>query len=573
MIINTIVITNRVRAMAEDAGLTVQLCDERIAATSGTVIYLERPKYNWTPEQMTIWEAGDYHEIGHCSPANKDIFKIIKEKKIHMKSRLGLCLNVLDDLRQEKEQFGRYAGRDRVMGEGNYLVMRNHIKDKTFDYEGPVDDGKTLIASCMGYMTHVFEWYPEMSGMTERIRKALPKPAAEMMDKLIEHDAEINPLGCDGKGVYERALRLLELFGLDPEQEEKDAQDKTKSEEQLSKDAEEFKKEVLKHMHSDRDIDEHSEEGGKPTLAARGDREKEESDKSPEADVKIEPDYDDYVPSNWKDMELLDYAKSPCLTEGDSVSRKMTDQGMFLGTHVRKLLQTMSQTRQLHGLKRGKLSSKSLYRATMTKTGEYQKKVFKKKEDTISLDVAVQLVVDGSGSMRSQSKYQAATASAVIMSSVLTSLRIKHEIIVFTEMTDTARGAYLKHGIIKSFAKSASTEQLLSNFKGFQDTGMHNNLDGESIIWSAMRLAQQVSKRKLLIVFSDGMPAAHRRGAAQITKDAIKEIEGRRDMEIYGIGIMADSVENYYTEYKVIMKIGQLEAALLQVIKSKIINR
>ena len=190
MIINTTVITNRIRAMADDGGLGVQLCEEKVAATSGTVIYLERPKFDWSTDQLTMWESDAYHEIGHCAPANKDIFDIIHENDIHMQSRLGVCLNVLDDLRQEWEQYGRYAGRDRVMGEGNYLVMKGHIARDMFKPDKD-DEGIEFMSACFGYMTSVFEWYPAMSGMTDQVLRAMPTPAREKAELLIEHDDEI----------------------------------------------------------------------------------------------------------------------------------------------------------------------------------------------------------------------------------------------------------------------------------------------------------------------------------------------------------------------------------------------
>jgi cobalamin biosynthesis protein CobT len=87
-----------------------------------------------------------------------------------------------------------------------------------------------------------------------------------------------------------------------------------------------------------------------------------------------------------------------------------------------------------------------------------------------------------------------------------------------------------------------------------------------------MRLLKQVVKRRIMIVFSDGQPAAVRSGASKITKQAIEEIEARRDMEIYGIGIMSAGVERYYKDHQVIDDTSKLEAALLSVIKSKILK-
>jgi cobalamin biosynthesis protein CobT len=172
--------------------------------------------------------------------------------------------------------------------------------------------------------------------------------------------------------------------------------------------------------------------------------------------------------------------------------------------------------------------------------------------------------------MNQDNKYPAAAASAVIMNNVLTSLQIKHEIIVFTEVL--ADGGVLKHGIIKGFGNRSNTEQVMKNFEDFSREGLSQNLDGESIMWSAERLLRQDSPRKLMIVFSDGAPAAYRRGSAAITRDAIKEIESRKDMEIYGIGIKSSEVRNYYKDHSVIHDTSKLEQALLSVIKTKILN-
>jgi len=555
--------------MANNGSLSVVLCKEHIAATSGTVIYLQRPKYDWDKDRLCIWESDAYHEIGHCAPNNKDIFDIIHKHEIHMASRFGKCLNCLDDLRQEWEQYGKFRGRDRIMGEGNMLCFKGHV-DKN-RYQNPdKDDGVKFITILMGYMTYVFQWYPAMAGRYDSMLKATEPEARKMIEKLVKHNEEINPLGCNGQEVYERSKRMLELMGFDPDKEEEDAKDQKKAEEQLSEIAKEFAKEIFKHFHTDRDIKEHAT--GIPCAGlGRPDARYKESKEKLSVNVEIPPDYEGYIPSNWDNMQLTDYSVNPADTTPDQKTRKLVEKGMFLGTHIRKLLQTMSQTRIVHGLKRGKLAGKNAYRVTMQETGEYQRKVFKKKDNQLSLDVAISLVVDGSGSMNRINKYEAASAAAVIMSSVLTQLRIKHEIIVFTEVSPTV--PILRHGIIKSFMKATASEQLMRNFEHFRKQGMSQNLDGESIMWSAMRLLKVDSARKIMIVFSDGQPSAYREGAAKITTDAIKELEARRDMEIYGIGILTDSVKRYYKEYKVIGDIDELEKSLLSVIKSKIINK
>ena len=570
MIISATVITNRVRALAGDAGLKVELSDKDIAATDGTTIFLKRPSWSWTKEELIIWEGNAYHEVGHCSPANKDIFDVIHNKPVHMASRLGKALNALDDLRQEHEQYGRFSGRDRVMGESNRLMLTDHVKSGMFERDDG-DEGIAFMQVLFAYMTFVMEWYPAMAGVTDKVLEKLPPAVMGQLQTLIEHDDEINPIGCDAEETYSRSKRLLELLGFDAEQEEQDAKDRDEAEKQLSEAAKAFGEELFKHMHTDEFTEIMSEDGeGESYKLVDGEVTKEDGEK---VKVSMPPPEDDstgYVPSDWNHMELRDYSKVIPTARPDHNTEAMVEKGMFLGTQVRKLLQTMSMTRNIHGMKKGRLG-KNLHRATMKDSGQYQQKIFKKKTQAISLDVAVQLVVDGSGSMNGQ-KYEAASASAVIMSHVLSQLMIKHEIVVFTEVSGR-HGPVLRHGIIKSFEKSAEKERLMSAFQDFNHWGLEQNLDGESIMWSAMRLLKQTTVRKICIVFSDGAPAAYRDGANEITRDAIKELEARRDMELYGIGIMSRSVEKYYKDCEVISSTSGLETALLGVIKSKILRK
>jgi hypothetical protein len=218
---------------------------------------------------------------------------------------------------------------------------------------------------------------------------------------------------------------MLELLGFDPEAEEQNAKDQKKAEEQLSEAAEKARKEMLRNPHSDRDVEEHNESGGDfgdnpdsdgepsdegkgkgkgngkegageegedtkpPTRRVEGgsgsglSEHELESIESDTKHVEYKRDYGGYVQSDWKRAIIKDYAKKPATCKPCEKVVNYVHQGMFLGTHIRKLLQSRSQSRVQHGLKRGKLAGKNLYRATMTSTGGYQHKVFKKKQQDL----------------------------------------------------------------------------------------------------------------------------------------------------------------------------------------------
>lgn len=571
--VNVTVVRNRVRALTEDKGMRLVFKSEQGAYTSGDTIYLQRPELTWDKDRLTLWEGQAYHEIGHCTEENRDIFDVIKGKDIHMESIFGRALNSLDDPRQEHQQYGRYRGRDRLMGDYKALATSYQKTEGAFSDKVLKDpkltehdkEGIKFYQKLLGYMTFQFEsMYPACAGNTETILKEMDPDVQETVMKLIDHHDELCTFGCDADGVYERTKRLLELLGYDPEEKEKEAQDAAKAAKQLSEAAEEFAKKVWEHLHSDEEVEAHSSEGrAGPT-----------GERPPEEDTFMSPKdtSEDYEQSDWDKMMVHDYPKSPATCAPSTGTAQLIEEGRFLGTKVKKLLQALSINRYEHGKKRGRLG-KNLHRATMKQSGSYQEKIFKQRKETISLDVALELLVDCSGSM-SGYKYKHACAAAAIMLDVCNQLRIPCEVTGFTETRRDGASIYdpvLRHAIFKSFASHTNMEQLNSNFRDF-GRYKEQNLDGESILWAAFRLLKQKTRRKILIVFSDGCPYAHRHGAHFITHKVVKELEARRDMEIYGIGIHDDSVLEYYKDCRVIDHSEALEAALLDVIKTKILD-
>ena len=122
------------------------------------------------------------------------------------------------------------------------------------------------------------------------------------------------------------------------------------------------------------------------------------------------------------------------------------------------------------GLRKGRLNVTALSRVAVG-----DERVFRRRMETTTRDVAIELVVDCSGSM-SGSKIHTAAASAFALSQVLDRLKIANEVIGFTtgemssEMDEKMREEATKHGIsysrmeplympiVKSFNERLSTE-------------------------------------------------------------------------------------------------------------------
>mgnify|MGYP003396869614 CR=1 FL=1 len=219
------------------------------------------------------------------------------------------------------------------------------------------------------------------------------------------------------------------------------------------------------------------------------------------------------------------------------------------------------------GQTKGKMSSGNLYRLT---AGD--DKIFKKKIEHRTSDIAVSLVVDCSGAMSGRKIYTAMCAAWVV-SEVLTKLGVDNEVIGFTTMhyeSDHAQSLYRElskeydHGrswdrcepirmpVFKAFSERFGIEQKKRMASYMHINGsLKNNVDGESVQYAYDRLAKQASKGKpkgkTMIVFSDGMPAAAM--SSSKLNNHLKEVVKRMEKEgtnVVGVGICSDSVQHFY---------------------------
>jgi len=235
---------------------------------------------------------------------------------------------------------------------------------------------------------------------------------------------------------------------------------------------------------------------------------------------------------------------------------------------VARLLKTKSQARYQGAQKKGKVDRTNAYRLGVKQVGngEWTRRIFRKKTTDDVLDTAVQIVVDFSGSMSGTKMVYAINSASLLNRTLSKSLHMPVEVIGFSEV-----GSGTVMGVLKPFDASISNDVLKDNMFDFTRY-MGYNADGEAIAWSAMRLRRRKEKRKVMIVLSDGSPACYKHGDIfGYTKKIIEEIEREKVMEIYGIGICDNNVTKLYKEHGVISDPMDLEKAVLEVIKKKLL--
>lgn len=559
-----------VRLECEEAGKSIAFHkDGEIPGphTDGTTIHVFEPNAMWDEAQWENWEYEVYHEIGHESPENsaphwKDV---VAKHKVGGGTLLFSLYNLVSDHVQEHNRIGKYSGRDRILKKGR----ANFVIDRLLDSKKMLGSEPTKNASMFKvvaiYDTYCREsWNPYLSGVSKPAADSLDGYEAELWDKLYKSGIRIDEQHNEEE-AYQTAKRLLDAMGENSEEHEKESQKQYASQNggepaegegagtgKLSDKDEAAMEGYVFHVHYS----------------------KPDSDCYPSGDS-VHIDYNSvitggaFVPNDplIVDIKNGEYAG----LDRDSGWKKMAlreirqvDGGKVLAGQVKRLLISMKQLRWEHGQKRGHISSKNLWKA---KGPVYSAEVFKKRTSQVELDTAVTILTDNSGSM-SGSKFGHAARAGIMLNEAMSKIGVPVELLSFSECRQGPVNI-----IVKSFTDRVSDAELEDRYAECGQW-MWQNSDGESIMWAATRLARRKEKRRVLIVLSDGSPAAYNGGSGMeyhYTKQVVERIE-KSHIEIYGIGIMDDNVSRIYSDYKVLNRSKDLEDMLLGLVKSKLLK-
>jgi hypothetical protein len=239
--------------------------------------------------------------------------------------------------------------------------------------------------------------------------------------------------------------------------------------------------------------------------------------------------------------------------------------------------------------------SGKLHGASLARIATGRDDLFRRKQVNTTKDVAVQLVVDGSGSMRD--KIQTASYAAYALSSTLDRLNIVNDVVAFTtkqfphavesDMVRDLKELRAKGGrdtysrvealympVIKEFHERM-TPAIRGRFvalSNFFYGGLKNNVDGESVQLAYRRLIKRREARKILIVLSDGYPAAF--GAMSDLEPHLKAVVNQIQLsgvDVVGIGIRSNAVEKFYPKSVVLNDVADLPGTVMQRLKEMLL--
>jgi cobaltochelatase CobT len=271
-----------------------------------------------------------------------------------------------------------------------------------------------------------------------------------------------------------------------------------------------------------------------------------------------------YLEPNSKTKEFLkEYEKR--------VEPKLVSQENF-AQQVRKLIQIRSKAQMQYGVKRGKLDQSRLSRICFKAPG-FNERVFKNKIENKILDAAVTVLVDMSGSMNG-TKVQYALASTLLVNEVCSTLNIPVEILGFTDGYNASMEIAPVMFVYKNFSDLRIDNERIKGCFSMSSLFMYGNPDGENILWAHDRLVKRKEKKKLMIVMSDGSPAATKSsiGLENFTLKAIREIEASKNVDIYGLGLCSNAVEYFYKSRSIVNNPEDIPSKLLELIERKIVN-
>lgn len=202
------------------------------------------------------------------------------------------------------------------------------------------------------------------------------------------------------------------------------------------------------------------------------------------------------------------------------------------------------------------------------------------------LDLACALLVDCSGSMRSEAgsertRAELARMCAAALHLALTPASVPHAILGFTTCSPTElhRDLARRRAEGESFAEVARSRNALRHlvFKGFDDTDAYaiaaiepyaDNMDGEAVAWASGLLRARSERKRLLFVLSDGEPAGGDHGPTEAHHlSAMVRAAEASGIRTIALGIGTDAVARHYPEWVQVQDVGELPRALLSVLR------
>lgn len=506
------------------------------ACTDGKTITLPSIAGGISPELKRDLSAFLDHEVGHCKFTEFEEMAKCKNK-FHRE-----MLNGVEDVRIEREMGAEFPGCEISLQELNDKLL-GQIEPKFKDMPWPV---KIIIATSnlMAGRTQVIT--NDIKDYIPLIKEYVPRfNAAEKTSDLT-------------KVTKEMITKIMEKY----EDDEPESPAKAKSKAMMGgEDDKGFEGHTMSvHDMMDESIKKEIKSGPVPEKGTPSGMKTHDWTMGSNISIPVTTKYD----------KVTDYTN-----KGDAVKyNKLRAEVMPMVTSIKNQFERILKVKENAHWKtereQGTINAKALARMTTDKNYREPFKEFRKTE---TKNVAVQILVDMSGSMGG-SKIHTAKMACVAMGEALKALDITYEVTGFTSVGDPRVAAAAsklgtgRYGETRGRFNRFSERLELFVFKDFDASNLNgiekmesmaNNPDGECVKWAASRLMARKEKRKILFVLSDGMPAAD--GDMSILNRDLKEKVAqiiKSGIECVGLGIQTEAVKHFYPDYVLVKDLKSL---------------
>lgn len=510
------------------------------AYTDGTTVTCPTLPQNPTPEDFTLLRGQVIHECGHV--VRKDIFDILSKAGVKGGSPLWALTNMIEDEAQERAVARQWPGDEKVMRDTWTILMHRQInaamnaEPVAADY---VDTSAKLMAATGVARIAAGDWQPRAAGMVPELLEQCDKLApgtnqvfADLMaedwaDKIRACETVKDSWAC-AKALHKR------LFPDEPQPQDNGEQpngngpgpdvsgDEARPEKGLSEQEKAAASEIPWQV----------------ILASDHGQERLNGEPAPSR-----INWDGKPRSGRVEWFTDEIIKTPSATGNPGA---VLNPDPFLIADVRRRLQVISRRTWQSEQLEGKLDSRNAKRIVMPRIGDgtYNRSIFKQRTPRRELDTAITLLVDCSGSMSGTKHACAAQAAVGLYDLFNRALRVPCEVLGFT----TGNGPV--YWTFKTFKeRRIDRTTLAKRLVSCQvERAMSGNADGDAILWAWERLAKQRTRRKVIVVLSDGSPSSSLSRDPDATLiAAIKAVRGTKGGEVYGIGIMDTNVRRYYS--------------------------
>ena len=601
MLTKGIEVQKYIKASAGRANLNVVFEDQNQPRHDGKTIYLPNITHKTTEEELKQLMASTDHEVAHDRFSS---FKVLSSKKLKSESLLMHIWNMLEDSRVNAIEAKEYRGFRENWDECAAALIGPILSSCEADLEkvGESNPLSEIISAMICWETKVSgELFPQSELVSSTF-----KPNKEITDVLNSYSGRLT----DCHNILNKEIGTESTFSLAKdiiealsEVYKDNIKDIAISAENLGTDNSKDGKE------GDEDNKEDNPDSSEGDIDDKGKRYK-----SKEFEVKevvLTPEqmkkFTLTIPRDGEEMGRTGMNFKPTGSTGgwDLTSfdkfvvidypkklgdpRFFMDDGSFKSDYnirikpnvvsqdnfaqqVRKLIQIRAKSQTEYGVKKGKLDQARLSRVCFKAPG-FSDKIFKHKINNKTLDTAITVLVDMSGSMAGY-KVLYAYAATLLMNEVCSTINVPLEILGFTDGYKEGSTASPFMYIYKGFNDlRVSEDDLLTSF-ACSSRFMAGNPDGENILWAYDRLLKRKERRKIMVVMSDGCPAASKSsdGIEEFTLKVIREIEAANKVDLFGLGLLSEYVSEYYKHHSIVTAVEQIPTKLIELIERKMLN-